>query len=525
MGKRSFNPSVFGLSLAIAAFCIACTPRPDQTAPETVAAAPAAEAEKMLPAEPAQAEPEASVPAASAPSPATVAAAPAAPQETPPTASFSNAAGRAAFEAELGVGLVLADQVSAARVEEWASAVDRAGDLDSAIARLEAAATAEAPPSLHFALSALYGRKGFIAKQYDALSKTEAAVAKNPRIVFNVALVHGRKETIKSREDFEALIPGALRALSVPAGAAVSVDGAAAGTAPLVVDGLKSGTHLVSFSLEGHQSLEQSVNVRAGLVSVADARLVAVEKAPAPAKLNVDAYPLGASLRVNGAKVEGRAVDGLLYSSGEYPAGAIRVDIVAPDFQPYTRELNLQPGSEFSLVARMERVPLSLPRRTIKVDGKGDDWQGIDPLFTDASKDGLASVSGGYDIVAAYVCRDDTYLYWRMDFADGKPAFAMGDKYVLTIGAWPSDGYDLEVGAEKDGTRSQIWSQKEKKQIPNGSYAAGPNVLEARFRLSQLTGFDRTKPTTGWIRVWRWAEGKANTNIDDTFRRGLIFGN
>ena len=25
--------------------------------------------------------------------------------------------------------------------------------------------------------------------------------------------------------------------------------------------------------------------------------------------------------------------------------------------------------------------------------------------------------------------------------------------------------------------------------------------------------------------LYRWAEGKMNTNIDDTFRRGLIFGN
>ena len=79
--------------------------------PRAHRAQPLPGAEAPLSVEPTESEPAASVPASSAPaapSLSPVAAAPAAPQETPSSASFSRAADRAAFEAELGVALVLA---------------------------------------------------------------------------------------------------------------------------------------------------------------------------------------------------------------------------------------------------------------------------------------------------------------------------------------------------------------------------------------------------------------------------------
>ncbi|MBL8968816.1 MAG: PEGA domain-containing protein [Spirochaetaceae bacterium] len=523
---------------------------------------------------------------------------PAAPRVEPPP--FAAPAARAAFEAELLAGAAVADEASAARVELWAASLASSGGLGDAIQRLEAAASApSAPPAVHFALAALYGRKGLQTKQYEALVKAESAAAARPDIAFNLAVVYGRKETLKAGGKLEDFLPGAVEAASDPPGATVSIDGQVQGASPLLVEGLKAGKHAVRFELAGHESAELAVEVKAGVKTGARATLAALrvlpasllvetlppgaavsldggeartspalfeelgagshrlaisefqsddglyylgeedfrvdaksgerltlrrELVPAPSRLKVVFCPIGSILTINGVAASEKTPTGSPFFDGEYPAGLVKIRVEAEDFEPWTLELNLKPGQRFTATPGMGRKDYRLPRKTIKIDGKTDDWAGVAAAFTDPAGDSGEKKASGSDLTAAYVCRDDTYLYWRIDLGNGKPAFAVGDKYDLSIGG-AQTGFDLEVAREESGRIAQIWSQKAFAMTPVGDYAVGADCIEARFPLSAIKGiYDDKSAVTARFRFWRYKKGTPNTDIDTSYFRGLLFG-
>ena len=60
---------------------------------------------------------------------------------------------------------------------------------------------------------------------------------------------------------------------------------------------------------------------------------------------------------------------------------------------------------------------VDLPVASIVVDGIPNDWSGIPAYLEDEEGDSTQGV--GTDIKAVYLCKDDTYLYWRMDTWSG----------------------------------------------------------------------------------------------------------
>jgi len=70
------------------------------------------------------------------------------------------------------------------------------------------------------------------------------------------------------------------------------------------------------------------------------------------------------------------------------------------------------------LIPVYSALGFDVPIRTITVDGQPGDWAGISPILTDPSGD--STCGAGTDIIALYLARDDQYLYWRMDTADGQ---------------------------------------------------------------------------------------------------------
>ncbi len=190
-----------------------------------------------------------------------------------------------------------------------------------------------------------------------------------------------------------------------------------------------------------------------------------------------------------------------------------------------------------SLKKETECSVITIPERTIKIDGKSGDWKGIDPLFTDQSDDKAIADGSGYDIIEGYVCHDEKYLYWMMVFADRSPVFpreAWTDKYDLVIGGYGktvnenefwdySIGYDLEVNRiDREKVASEIWSQSGKKRIRSaGMHKTGSNFIEAAFKLSLITDFDHTEMVQAWMRVWRW-DNYRHIRIDETERKNII---
>ena len=176
-----------------------------------------------------------------------------------------------------------------------------------------------------------------------------------------------------------------------------------------------------------------------------------------------------------------------------------------------------------------------LTYKTIKVDGEKEDWEGLEPLFVDEENDSVTSEKKGYDIAAGFVCRDDKYIYWRMDFYDGRPAFVENtqvDKYNLVIGnfniplsefsSWDySQGYDLEVSRDEGRVISQIWSQTRKKMFRLTRAGIGPDFIEARFKLDSLDDFDHTVPAQAWMRIYSWSRS-GNMTYDSTQTRRIV---
>ncbi|MCI5159123.1 MAG: hypothetical protein D3906_11950 [Candidatus Electrothrix sp. AUS1_2] len=62
-------------------------------------------------------------------------------------------------------------------------------------------------------------------------------------------------------------------------------------------------------------------------------------------------------------------------------------------------------------------LEFEIPILTITVDGNPDDWTGISPYLSDDAGDSTQGY--GTDIESLYLCRDNSYLYWRMDTWSG----------------------------------------------------------------------------------------------------------
>ncbi len=144
------------------------------------------------------------------------------------------------------------------------SEAEQDGLFDGLVATLEKQATGtDAPPSVHIALSVLYGRKGLKTKEYAALVAAEAA-ARQPNVIFNIALVHGRKKLLEGSPDADSFMVGNLSVETDPPGAALTLDGKPAGTTPVKLESLKAGPHRIELALDGYEPVSLSSEIGVG---------------------------------------------------------------------------------------------------------------------------------------------------------------------------------------------------------------------------------------------------------------------
>jgi hypothetical protein len=164
---------------------------------------------------------------------------------------------------------------------------------------------------------------------------------------------------------------------------------------------------------------------------------------------------------------------------------------------------------------------ITLQRRSIKMKGKEEDWAGIEPLFS-ASRDSQPaeknesiipddippdSIILGSTISGGSICRDDNFLYVKIDFSNGKPSFtARGISRMLTLHqSRPARPYvNFEVSTGKNGaTHSDIWYSTLNKTYESGSYSVGPSFIEMKYPLALIRKyFDLSKPIGAYLRFW-----------------------
>jgi hypothetical protein len=182
----------------------------------------------------------------------------------------------------------------------------------------------------------------------------------------NVRIIAGERITLNPSL-VKVPVKGSLRVFTNVKGALVTVDGAPVGEAPVTVENLAPGEHLVEATASEHQDASGVVTVEAGRQAMLQLRLTPVAKAPGKIVINSD---------VAGSKV---FVDNV--ERGEAPvvitdagAGTHAIRVVAPGRQEFRTTCNVGPGQDCEINAQMSfeatpvRVEANIPGASFYVD-------------------------------------------------------------------------------------------------------------------------------------------------------------
>jgi hypothetical protein len=158
--------------------------------------------------------------------------------------------------------------------------------------------------------------------------------------------------------------PESLSVETTPRGAAISVDGAAAGNSPLTLP-LAPGKHTVEAALPGHR-----VEVRSHVARAGRNASLKIALSPAPGKLSIATRPAGAAVVIDGKKA-GASPLSVAASPGPH-----QVSAQLRGYQPKTARVQVPPGEEARHEFELEPVPVpvqfftSPPGAAVRVDGQ-----------------------------------------------------------------------------------------------------------------------------------------------------------
>jgi hypothetical protein len=234
---------------------------------------------------------------------------------------------------------------------------------------------------------------------------------------------------------------GVLTLTSEPAGLRVVVDGSQAYATPFSLE-LEPGAHsfepqqtVIDYKYYSGQSL-QWINVTAG-----DEIKVPVRIKPEMATLRFKRVPPGYEVFIDGERVGETPLGG--NGEIEVPAGVLKVSFEKPDEPARVVETGVPPGETGEVSwGGVKDSAYPLQSATIKLDGKADSWYGIEPIYeTENPKPFMGDASSG--IRRVYLCRDEKYLYWRVDFNGNDPLMkrpkGVGKGLNLQLDIWNGD--------------------------------------------------------------------------------------
>ncbi len=99
----------------------------------------------------------------------------------------------------------------------------------------------------------------------------------------------------------------------------------------------------------------------------------------------------------------------------------------------------------FNSIAFAHYTHFEIPTATITIDGNGDDWNNIEPVYVDDVNDQDPKADwDGTDFYKFYLAKDDTYLYAMMTLYDGEPS--TGTITVYGFSFKQLAGYNDSVG-------------------------------------------------------------------------------
>lgn len=163
-------------------------------------------------------------------------------------------------------------------------------------------------------------------------------------------------------EPTPVIVKGSVRVDSQPAGAAVSVDEQARGTAPVDVADLAMGEHEVKVELKGYAATTQKVVLTPEAPS-AEVKLTLSRTAPPMGMVEFRSVPEGGLVRIDGV-----AVGQTPLLNHRLKVGDHTIEITAEGFEPWSGTVTVKEGRRAKLDALMKAIPKPTPTPEIKVD-------------------------------------------------------------------------------------------------------------------------------------------------------------
>ncbi len=167
-----------------------------------------------------------------------------------------------------------------------------------------------------------------------------------------VTVEPGSRVTVEPAFEEQPASGGSLRVLSTPTGAVVVVDGEERGTAPVTIEDLEPGTHIVMARAEGRSGVSQRVTIEAGRRETV---MIELESTPEAGSLRVSCTVSGAEVLV-----DGRSVGNAPLSVPDIAPGEHTVTVRAPNHDDWEQRITVTAGQQTVLHA----TPSSAASRT-----------------------------------------------------------------------------------------------------------------------------------------------------------------
>jgi hypothetical protein len=318
-------------------------------------------------------------------------------------------------------------------------------------------------------------------------------------------------------------LPASILVETIPAGAAIHLDDSpeVAGTSPCLLENLAPGEHRISIEeLLDHGVAYAPEDNIALTVGLGERKVLSREMEVGKATLKVEGAPAGSRLELGifelPAAVFGEGVQIL--------AGQHAVSVKAPGGLEWKDSLVIRSGTKVSIGIDVMRFVLQ--KRSIKIDGKMDDWAGIQQTMSGTGDRDKAPGEPGTRLAKGFACYDDKYFYWAMEFADGKPENTRGLEHKLLIGYggdWEAN-LSVQVSMDKASRFSGVWDKRMKLWHDSGIFSLTPSGIEVRFPISALPkGFSPGAAVRMQMEISRsTGEGQANWFLLDQSTVGKV---
>ncbi len=190
---------------------------------------------------------------------------------------------------------------------------------------------------------------------------------------------------------------------------------------------------------------------------------------------------------------------------GIVEAGATKIEVVHDNKDWYTiPRFPNDVSSVKNLSVKNMYLQTTLQRKSIQLRGKEEDWEGIEPIFKASPLISSHPKISGSQIAGGSICRDDKYLYVKIDFSNGKPAWVRNCVRELVL--FQRMTYQLQEEEWDNGTiHTDIWYPSTQHESEVGSCTEGSSFIEMRFPLSWpwlSKDFDFSKPIVAHLQFW-----------------------